>query len=493
MTPEEACGYLGISLDDDLTVELLESRYQAKLSECGNDQEKRAKIEEASNVLVDLYAELYESDDGGQQKRNESLLMKMALLMAAVFLLSFGGVMYFVYKIHTDSFAPAKNEQMLPKSEDELNRMFEEWLKKREHKEIIPPAPGNTPENINTPQNYTLLVERVMPSIVYIQTDKGFFGSGFFVSGGGDILTNYHVIDGAESVTVITNDGRETNALLKDYDSARDIALLKVSLPASVPFLRVSNTLPKQGEAVIAIGNPKGLSGTVSNGIVSAVRRINTNTMIQFTAPISEGSSGGALLNLDGEVVGITTGGVEDSQNLNFAVASDMLTPFLSRAFTKPARPLPKPKTPASAKPKLPAPPEDKSRGSLNIPGVKFLRNDDEYEIYLYTDEIEYDRQTQIAAFISIWLPKEKAKVKMRRDSHFKIPSGQDLGPCKLLYVVNFRENKYLHLRTINYCTDGSIARDYIKPEREYVWRTPGKNSRPDILMKEVKRQLRIR
>ena len=128
-----------------------------------------------------------------------------------------------------------------------------------------------------------------------------------------------------------------------------------------------------------------------------------------------------------------------------------------------------------------------------DMQGVEFLRKDDEYEMYLYTDKIDYDRKTQNAAFITLWLPTEKAKAKMRADPYFDVPYGTDLGICVLLYAANFRDNKYLHLRTINFCIDGYVARDYIKPENEYVWRTPKKGSRPDILMKAVKKQLCIR
>ena len=278
---------------------------------------------------------------------------------------------------------------------------------------------------------------------------------------------------------------------MKDYDPVRDMALLKVNLQISVPFLNISNTLPRQGESVIAIGNPRGYEGSVSNGIVAAIRDFDNNTWVQFTAPISPGSSGGALLNLNGEIIGMPTKLRTDGQNLNFAVAPTVLSRFLSTAITKPARALItqllKPQSvPRMQTPKTP-------NGNDIISGAKILRDDDEYEMYLLTDDIRYDRSTQSAAFVTVWLPKEKAKIKMRRESDFNIPAGTDLGPCILLYVANFRENKYLHLRTVNLCMDGSVARDYIKPERQYKWSTPGKGNRAETLMKAVKQQLRIR
>ena len=111
--------------------------------------------------------------------------------------------------------------------------------------------------------------------------------------------------------------------------------------------------------------------------------------------------------------------------------------------------------------------------------------------MYLYTECIEYDKNTHTASFLTLWFPAEKAKAKMRSDPYFVIPPGQDLGVCVLLYSVNFHTNKYVHLRTINYCMDNTtIARDYIKPANEIVWRTPKKGSRIEVLMREVRKQL---
>ena len=490
MTPEEACECLGISLDDDLTVELLENKYRTKLYECGDSRSMRAKVNEACEVLVDLLAESEpdnneepeeESAQRNGAEKHEGLFMKLAVLMAGVFLLSFGGVMYFVYKIHTDSIQPPKIEGIPYQQYQDLLQRFRELSNDREKSQQTPP-PVITP-----PPDYADLVEKVMPSMVFIQTSEG-RGSGFFVSPNGDILTNYHVMENAEFITVSTHDGRSISALVKDYDPVRDMALLQVNLQNSVPFLRISSILPRQGEAVIAIGNPRGYEGSVSNGIVAGIRDFDNNTWVQFTAPISPGSSGGALLNLNGEIIGMPTKLRTDGQNLNFAVAPTVLSRFLGEAISKPARAF----ITQPVKPK-PVPYIQAQKAPDDIPGVKFVRRDDEYEMYLYTDKIDYDRKTQNAAFITLWQPTEKAKAKMRADPYFNVPKGTDLGVCVLLYIANFRDNKYLHLRTINFCIDGSVARDYVKPEDEFIWRTPKKGSRPDILMSAVKKQLRIR
>ena len=363
MTPEEACEYLGISLDEELDINTIEKNYKAKLSECGDDAEQRAKIEEACNVLIEVYDEFYGKSEGNTVvKKHEGLLMKLAVLMAGVFLLASAGVMYFVYKIHTETKAP-QNEVVSTAEYERLRREIES-MRKRQEETPTPQVAVN-----NSPADYTALVERVMPSMVFIQTDKA-AGSGFFVSPNGDILTNHHVIEGAGYITVATRDGQSVGALVKDYDAQRDMALLKANMSYALPFLKISDMLPKQGEAVIAIGNPRGLSGTVSSGIIAAIREIDNNLWVQFTAPVSPGSSGGALINLKGEVIGMTKGTWKgEGQNLNFAVPPTVLAQFLRSAINKPARALPQPQKPSVASRPQPKP-APKSQGGSKGSGI---------------------------------------------------------------------------------------------------------------------------
>ena len=185
--------------------------------------------------------------------------------------------MYYVYDLHTENFTPP------PK----IDRNYEALKREIEALKVKAETP---PQNSNTPPDYADIIERVMPAIVFVETNKG-TGSGFFVTQDGDILTNYHVVENAEFVKIFLQDGSEFNAQIKDYDDIRDMALLKINLPYRVKFLRMSGKYPRQGEAVIAIGNPRGLSGSVSNGIVSAIRETKNNVFVQFTAPVSPGSS----------------------------------------------------------------------------------------------------------------------------------------------------------------------------------------------------------
>jgi S1-C subfamily serine protease len=158
-------------------------------------------------------------------------------------------------------------------------------------------------------------------------------GSGFIVSADGKIITNFHVIKGAHSAVAKLTNGSffpVDGVLAADIDG--DLVLLKVQ-GKGLPFLTLSSTTGLQvGDRVVAIGSPLGLEGTVSDGIVSALRsETPAKNWIQTTAPVSHGNSGGPLLDMHGSVVGVITWGVnlEQGQNLNFATPSDKVQSLL--------------------------------------------------------------------------------------------------------------------------------------------------------------------
>nr|WP_275695479.1 S-layer homology domain-containing protein [Fredinandcohnia sp. SECRCQ15] len=160
-------------------------------------------------------------------------------------------------------------------------------------------------------------------------------GSGFIVS---DrlIASNYHVVEGSKRVEAILQSGEEIEIEgIVEYDVDSDLVLLKSkSVLKETPLKLGSYQMVEKGDSVVAIGNPEGLTNTVSNGIVSGLRdfMINNKTyhLIQFTAPITFGSSGGPLFNMDGYVVGLTSMGY-DSGNLNFAIAIDGVKNWLQK------------------------------------------------------------------------------------------------------------------------------------------------------------------
>ncbi|MGH9947230.1 MAG: S1C family serine protease [Pyrinomonadaceae bacterium] len=198
---------------------------------------------------------------------------------------------------------------------------------------------------MKSPQTKVLTAEeiakRFLPSVVLIVCDNGkgrvSQGSGFFV-GKGVILTNFHVVEkmrrGKLKIAVGGTNAQEwwIKSILAT-DSRNDLALLAFeeskSNASSVLKLTESDS-PIIGQKIYVLSNPKGLTGTISQGIVSGeIRNINGIALLQIDAPISSGSSGGAVLNAQGEVIGIATGSLSTGQNLNFAVPTKSIRPFM--------------------------------------------------------------------------------------------------------------------------------------------------------------------
>jgi serine protease Do len=136
-------------------------------------------------------------------------------------------------------------------------------------------------------------------------------GSGFFISADGFAVTNNHVVDGADKVEVTTDDGKVFKAKVIGTDARTDLALIKVEGGSDFPFAKLSDGKPRIGDWVLAVGNPFGLGGTVTAGIVSASGRDIGNgpydDFIQIDAPVNKGNSGGPAFNTEGEVMGVNT------------------------------------------------------------------------------------------------------------------------------------------------------------------------------------------
>lgn len=168
-------------------------------------------------------------------------------------------------------------------------------------------------------------------------------GSGFIVSANGYIVTNNHVIQNANQVTVVLNDGREFQATVKGTDSRTDLAVIKVEA-SDLPFLVFGDSdRLRAGEMVFALGNPFGLEGTITSGIVSAKGRQDLGIatyedFIQTDAPINPGNSGGPLLNVRGEVVGVNTAIFSRSggyMGIGLAIPSKMVQPIIDQIVDK--------------------------------------------------------------------------------------------------------------------------------------------------------------
>ncbi len=156
-------------------------------------------------------------------------------------------------------------------------------------------------------------------------------GSGIMVGKEGYILTNHHVASGGRYYSVRIEDDEtiyKTDEVIK-YNSVLDLSVIRIDRRLSpIPIYQGGKALVR-GQKVVAIGSPLGLFNSVSDGIISGFRVVDNVDMIQFTAPTSHGSSGGALLNMYGEVIGISTAGFDNAQNINLAVGYEAISQFI--------------------------------------------------------------------------------------------------------------------------------------------------------------------
>ncbi len=174
--------------------------------------------------------------------------------------------------------------------------------------------------------------------MITIHDNKGEFmgsGSGIMVGRKGYILTNQHVASGGSYYTVRIEDDEtcyKTKEIIK-YNHVLDLAVIRIDRTLNpLPVYKGTQGLVR-GQKVVAIGSPLGLFNSVSDGIISGFRKFDGVDMIQFTAPTSPGSSGGAVLNMYGEVIGISTAGIPDAQGINLAVGYEFINMFI-QGFT---------------------------------------------------------------------------------------------------------------------------------------------------------------
>ena len=215
-------------------------------------------------------------------------------------------------------------------------------------------APLAPPPKLTSLDYVAQIVQRVGPAVVRIDStrtvgqsfgDSGFerffggqepqtqrvqrgTGSGFITTADGRVLTNAHVVQGADSVTVVLKDGRRFKGTVVGADATTDVAVVKINAQ-NLPIVKLGNSdnlLP--GQAAIAIGNPLGLSFTVTQGIISATGRSSAEVgvpaervdFIQTDAAINPGNSGGPLINAEGEVIGINSAIIQGAAGLGFAI-----------------------------------------------------------------------------------------------------------------------------------------------------------------------------
>ncbi|MDZ5130780.1 S1C family serine protease [Clostridium perfringens] len=287
------------------------------------DEVKREKDKNSSDIKAKSSKESNDNSKNKKVKKKSGFKRGIALVAGAVIVAMLGGVIgaggvYYAFK----------NSIPVSKLENNSNTSAN------------PPEFKGEDGALTVPQ----VVEKVTPAVVGVSTkslvrDQFFnvkeqegLGSGFIINEEGYVVTNYHVINGAQEVKVIFSDGKEVNAKVINYDAERDIAVIKITDDVKMPGIAQlgDSSTVKAGEEVIAIGNPLGkeFSSTVTKGIVSSPNRKmkteNGNVLdyIQTDAAINPGNSGGPLINSKGEVIGINTAKKvgEDIEGIGFAI-----------------------------------------------------------------------------------------------------------------------------------------------------------------------------
>ncbi|MBS3141482.1 trypsin-like peptidase domain-containing protein [Candidatus Woesearchaeota archaeon] len=176
----------------------------------------------------------------------------------------------------------------------------------------------------STSADFSGIIEDAVKGVVSIKTDVG-QGSGFFITSDGYVVTNAHVLEGARLANAVTYDGETFSLRLIGYDIEKDVAVLKAN--GNFDYLRFGNSNDvKIGDKVIAIGNPLGLSFSVSEGIISAKDRKGDNNLpyyFQTDVSLNPGNSGGPLIDTSGEIIGINNFKILSAENLGFAFYSN--------------------------------------------------------------------------------------------------------------------------------------------------------------------------
>lgn len=185
-------------------------------------------------------------------------------------------------------------------------------------------------------EDFSSVIEGAVKGVVAVMTENS-VGSGFIITSDGYIVTNYHVVQTGDNLNVLTYDQNALPAEIIGIDRLRDLALLKIN--GNYPFLKLANSDDLQvGRKVIAIGNPLGLSFTVTEGIISALNREGPNGIeeyIQTDVSLNPGNSGGPLLDTRGNIVGINNFKIGGAESIGFALESNSIKQSINAIFGK--------------------------------------------------------------------------------------------------------------------------------------------------------------
>lgn len=267
-------------------------------------------------------------------KRHHKWLIGSFSSIVIIFMMSYG-VFTYLLLVKQESNFDILNQKIVNLQMDTQSKINDLTTGLMQTNELLDIEVGSLSQELgllkaSTSADFSGIIEDAIKAVVTIKTSAGFQGTGFIIEESGYVVTNAHVLADesgalADSIQVITFEQGKKNAVFIGFNGEFDIALLKIS--GEYDSLKFGNSDNVQiGEKVIAIGNPLGLQFSVSEGIVSALRRegINgINAYIQTDAALNPGNSGGPLINNQGKVIGINNFKIGSGENLGFALESN--------------------------------------------------------------------------------------------------------------------------------------------------------------------------
>ena len=226
---------------------------------------------------------------------------------------------------------PAPPKHSTPSSPRQVSRITKQKNVSTSKVNTAKKAQHNMVKNILSPAE---IFEKYSSAVFKIHTSNGLRGSqgsGFFISNDGIAVSNYHVFQGTyvgyEEI-ILSNGKKYKISNVYHKDAYHDFIIFKVGVPQKINYIKIADVIPAIGEKVYTIGSPRGLDNTFSSGEISQIR--DNGKILQISAPIDHGSSGGVLLNSYGEAIGITSAGYDNSgANLNFAININIIKPYI--------------------------------------------------------------------------------------------------------------------------------------------------------------------
>ncbi|MFA5072117.1 MAG: trypsin-like peptidase domain-containing protein [Candidatus Pacearchaeota archaeon] len=275
-------------------------------------------------------------------EKNHKIIIGSVSSLLILFMLLTSIFMYTLFLKQNQDYNELSNkiENLKTETESQFGELSDSVLETKESLTSLGLQVGSIDNEIDNlkasvSSDFSGIIEDAIKSVVTIRTDIS-QGSGFFIADGGYIVTNAHVMEGATRAAIITYDGESHTVYKLGEDTEMDLILLRINETEYEPLTLADSDDVKQGEQIIAIGNPYGLSFSVTQGIVSNVHQTGENKInayLQIDAALNSGNSGGPLINKQGKVIGINNFKISEAEGLGFALESNYIKDVINDMY----------------------------------------------------------------------------------------------------------------------------------------------------------------